>query len=114
MNLNSSNCRIAGLAVSAALALATSTVATPPPNDHCANATLIQGLPYVINGLDISQATTDTCEATAGSCDAGSIRSVWYKYTAPADGAVAVAAYGSDDRPVISIFSGCAIPIFGG
>ncbi|HUQ62075.1 hypothetical protein [Lentzea sp.] len=92
-----------GAAVALAAALAPSTAhAAPPSNDDFADATTIASLPF--------SSTLDTREATAADdpshCWWGT-SSVWFRYTAPADGFVRMKTDRPDDeKPAISAFTG--------
>jgi hypothetical protein len=93
-----------GSAVALGAALAPGAAhAAPPSNDDFAAATTIASLPF--------KSTVDTREATAGSDDPGtcwwSTGSVWYRYTAPADGFVRMTTDRPDgEKPAISAYTG--------
>ncbi|MDX3659214.1 hypothetical protein PV646_18050 [Streptomyces sp. ID05-26A] len=77
--------------------------AAPPSNDDFAGATAITSLPF--------SSTVDTSEATAGSDDPShcgwSTSSVWFRYTAPADGVVRMTTDRPDEqKPAISAYTG--------
>jgi hypothetical protein len=74
---------LTGLVLSAGAALA----APPPSNDLGSGATVIAALPYTAS-LDTSGATTDADDVQANTnCGApATAASVWYSYTATADG----------------------------
>lgn len=79
---------LAGLTVVAGLlSLSPVAVATPPPNDNIANATAITGLPAEVTGSSVD-ATREPDEPTSGEY------SIWYTWTAPASGGVAVRTSG--------------------
>lgn len=85
---------IAGVAVvtAAGLLYSGSTAwAAVPTNDTIAGATPISALPFTAT-LDTTQATTDTDDASLNAnCGAPATEaSVWYSYTAPANGAVVI------------------------
>ena len=65
--------------------------AAVPTNDTVAGATPISALPFAAT-LDTTQATTDAVDASLNAnCGAPATEaSVWYSYTAPADGAVVI------------------------
>jgi hypothetical protein len=65
--------------------------AAVPTNDSIAGATPISALPFTAT-LDTTQATTDADDASLNAqCGAPATEaSVWYSYTAPADGAVVI------------------------
>jgi hypothetical protein len=72
-------------------AMATAASAAPAPNDTPATATVITNLPTTISE-DTTGATTDATDAALNAnCGAPATNaSVWFKYTAPADGGVVV------------------------
>jgi hypothetical protein len=74
---------VPGLAVSAQVA--------PPGNDTAAGATAITALPTTLS-LDTTAATTDALDAqlNAGCGAPATNASVWFSYTAPADGGLVV------------------------
>jgi hypothetical protein len=85
---------IAAVAVVTAAGLlysASTAWAAVPTNDTVAGATPISALPFTAT-LDTTQATTDAGDASLNvGCGAPATEaSVWYSYTAPADGAVVV------------------------
>lgn len=95
---------ILGAAVALATALAPGTAhAAPPANDDFADATAITSLPY--------SSTVDTRDGTAANDDpfdcSWSTSSVWFRYTAPADGFVRMTADRPEgEKPVISAYTG--------
>jgi Ca2+-binding RTX toxin-like protein len=68
------------------LSVVPAAMAAPPPNDELAGAIDFSSepLPYT-STVDTTEATTPTDEV-APSCTYSDGRSVWYRYTAPADG----------------------------
>ncbi|SDF37851.1 hypothetical protein SAMN05216553_101348 [Lentzea fradiae] len=77
--------------------------AAPPANDDFSGATPVTALPFT--------STVDTKEGTAAADDPQlcwwSTSSVWYRYTAPADGFVAFATDREEDRkPAVSVYTG--------
>ena len=78
-----------------ALVLASLVHAAPPPNDQCAAAIEIPSFPATIT-FDTTEATPNPGDPNACAKDSGG--SVWYHFTAPVDGAVAMdvslASYG--------------------
>ncbi len=77
--------------------------AAPPSNDDFSGATAITSLPF--------SSTVDTRESTAADDDpwhcSWSTNSVWFRYTAPADGFVRMATDRENDRkPAISAYTG--------
>ena len=89
---------IAGLLAGSLLAAAPAAAAGPAPaNDDLADAIVIDTFPFT--------ATQDTTGATSGPGDPGTCAApeagpdsftVWYRWTAPASGPIAVATWGSD------------------
>ncbi len=84
------------------------TSAIPPPaNDDCANATVINSLPFT-DTIDTSAATT----ADDPSTDCGSTNtptqshSVWYSYTAAASGYLDIELCGSSYDTVLEVWTG--------
>jgi hypothetical protein len=77
--------------------------AAPPSNDDFAGATVITSLPFT--------STVDTREGTAADDDpfscSWSNSSVWFRYTAPADGVVRMTTdRPNDQKPAISAYTG--------
>ncbi|SDO39432.1 hypothetical protein SAMN05421507_102391 [Lentzea jiangxiensis] len=77
--------------------------AAPPSNDDFADATAVTSLPFA--------STVDTRGATTGSDDPShcwwGTSSVWYRYTAPADGFVKVSTDRPDgEKPAVSAYTG--------
>jgi prepilin-type N-terminal cleavage/methylation domain-containing protein len=69
--------------------------ATPPPNDDFANAMVISGATGSAQTVDNSAATLEGGEPQPDCCNA--VKSVWYKWTAPADGSYIFETQGSVD-----------------
>jgi hypothetical protein len=81
-----------------------------PPNDACANATVIESPIF----RDIVDATAAFSERTdpIPSCALQSRQSVWYQFTAPSDGTVSVDTQGSTFDTVLAAYTGgCAVPL---
>lgn len=94
---------VAGLAVAAALVAPATAHADVPSNDDFDTATAVTALPF--------QATQDFGEATKGaddptSCYAWIATSVWYDYTASADGFVRALPTGAGQLPFIAVYTG--------
>lgn len=85
------------LALIATLALAPAVLAAPPTNDTYGGRIVIDSLPYA-NSQATSEATTDADDTELNaSCGAPATdASVWYEYTALADGYLFVDTTGSD------------------
>lgn len=95
---------IIGAAVALTAALAPGAAhAAPPSNDDFDDATAISSLPFT--------STLDTREATAANDDPShcwwGTNSVWFRYTAPADGFVRMKTNRpEDEQPAVSAFTG--------
>jgi hypothetical protein len=94
---------VAGLAVAAALVVPATAYADPPSNDDFDTATTVTALPF--------KATQDVGEGTAGaddptSCYSWIASSVWYDYTASADGFVRALPSGVGQLPFIAVYTG--------
>jgi len=72
--------------------------ATPPPNDLCANATVIKNGTYAFNNCG---ANTD---GPSGSCQPN--QDVWFRYTAPCSGQVWLDTCRSGFDTVMAVYSG--------
>jgi len=84
--------------------------AAPPPNDTGANATVVSGLPFN-DVVDTTGATIDSddtqAEASNPNCSAPSGTStVWYKFTAGSEGALAIDAGASNYTVGVAIATG--------
>ncbi|MGW6929816.1 hypothetical protein ACWGE0_07075 [Lentzea sp. NPDC054927] len=91
------------VALTVALAPGANAYAAPPSNDDFADATAITSLPF--------SSTVDTREGTAANDDPSSCSwstsSVWFRYTAPADGFARMSTDRPDDtKPAISAYTG--------
>jgi len=82
---------VAAVTAAGLLYSASTAWAAVPTNDTVAGATPISALPFTAT-LDTTQATTDAGDASLNAnCGAPATEaSVWYSYTAPADGAVVI------------------------
>ncbi|MGW6447375.1 hypothetical protein [Lentzea sp. NPDC055074] len=92
-----------GAAVVLTAALAPGAASAAPSNDDFAGATAITSLPF--------SSTVDTSDATPGADDPShcgwSTGSVWFRYTAPADGFARMTTDRPDDqKPSISAYTG--------
>jgi hypothetical protein len=65
----------------------------PPANDNFSDATVISGM-YFSQSVDATVATTEAGEPT-GNCGYTPQHTVWYKFTAPANGLVSTSLSGS-------------------
>lgn len=80
-----------------------------PPNDQCANATVIPSVIYGPPTFSTTSAGTDTCES-AESCELNNVgvsNTVWYSYTAPCDGTISINTNGSSYDTVLSVWDRC-------
>jgi hypothetical protein len=94
---------VAGLAVAAALVAPATAHAEAPSNDDFDTATTVTALPF--------RATQDFGEGTAAaddptSCYSWIASSVWYDYTAAADGFVRALPSGAGQLPFIAVYTG--------
>jgi hypothetical protein len=96
------------LLVWACLCLAASTVsAAPPANDNFADAVVLEGLPVSTSGTNVD-ATKEAGEPShAGVIGGGS--SVWWTWTAPSNGGVAIESCGSLYPTVVGVYTGDAV-----
>jgi hypothetical protein len=87
--------------------------AAVPTNDTIAGATPISALPFTAT-LDTTQATTDAGDASLNAdCGAPATEaSVWYSYTAPADGAVVIDVSQSSYSAGVIVASGTPGSLF--
>lgn len=76
------------------------TLPDPPPNDDCADATVISSLPFQSDFLDTSQ-SAETAR-----------RTVWYSLTAPTTGVIMFDLFGTNYGAEIDVFSdGCTAAV---
>src|SRR5437870_1379411 len=87
------------LAAAAVLPTPAAAVAAPPSNDDRATPTVIGSLPAQVGGttVEATRATTDPFS----SCGSGGAQ-VWYRFTASADGRVAVRVRAAGDLDAIA------------
>jgi hypothetical protein len=76
------------------LGLAPAAVASPPDNDHFANADVVSGLPFTDSG-DLAGMTTEEGEPSS-ACSPSAVQTVWYAFTPTTTGTVRVETTGSD------------------
>src|SRR5262245_593134 len=79
-----------------------------PPNDLCADATVVNGIAYT-DTLSTQNADTESCEE-GESCELNNVgvsNAVWYKYTPPCTGTISLNTNGSNYDTVLSIWDGC-------
>ncbi len=79
-----------------------------PANDSFTNALFITGFTGSTNGSNVG-ATLETCEPTSVNTDDFGVEpvdnSVWYKWTAPSSGTVAVTTIGSTFDTLLAVYS---------
>lgn len=74
-------------------------------NDNCSDATSISNTPYT-NSINTTTATTEAGDPTP-TCGSGmKNKSVWYRFTAPANGTVTADTFGSNYDTVLSAYTG--------
>jgi ribosomal 30S subunit maturation factor RimM len=78
----------------------------PPVNDNFANATTVTGSSVSVTGLNVN-ATAETGEPNHAGNAAG--HSVWWNWTAPANGVVTIDTEGSDFDTVLAVYTGNAV-----
>jgi len=84
----------------------------PPPNDECANATVIESLPFT-EAVDSTRATTAPDEPDSPLCGrfVEEVDTVWYRYTAPESQNLCFNACASEIDVIHSAFRGeCSEP----
>src|SRR5262249_21251434 len=81
----------------------TLTVVVPPPNDRCTGATIVASSNYT-NAQSTLYATP--IGDPSPDCVAGFGKGVWYQYTAPSDGQIALDTVGSDFDTGLGVYSG--------
>lgn len=96
---------LATTAVTAAIAVVAPGIAhaEPPSNDDFDSATAITALPFTVD-QDTTQSTKAADDPT--SCYSWGSRSVWFDYTAPADGVVRASSTSTGYQPVIAVYTG--------
>ncbi len=77
----------------------------PPANDACADATIIQTLPFE-DVVQTNSATTAPDEPIQSCGPPSSSNSVWYRLQAPTAGTLVVSTSGSDYDTVLSAYTG--------
>jgi hypothetical protein len=91
------------LLVSPALAV---TLAAAPGNDNFDNATPLTGLPVEVTGTNVD-ATKQASEPDIAANSGGA--SVWYSWTAPSSGRVALDLCGSDIDTLLGVYTGSQV-----
>jgi hypothetical protein len=97
----------AGLAVLVWLPFGGTAFAAAPANDNFANAAPLSGLPASATGTNVD-ATTESGEPEPWSNAPGG-HSVWWKWTAPADGDVTVDTCGSVFDTLLAVYTGDSV-----
>jgi hypothetical protein len=87
----------------AALAAPGSALAAPPANDNFAAAEELTGRVASVEGLN-KDATKENLEPNHADEPGGA--SIWYRWTAPADGRAVVSTCGSDFDTVLAVYTG--------
>jgi PASTA domain len=91
------------LVVVAALAAPAAALAAPPANDNFAAAEELSGRVVSVEGLN-KDATKEVDEQDHAGEPGGA--SIWYRWTAPADGRAVVSTCGSDFDTVLAVYTG--------
>jgi trimeric autotransporter adhesin len=81
--------------------------ATVPNNDNFANATAIFSIPFT-DSTDTTLATTEAGDPVPACGDGSRNKSVWYSYTATANGTVQVDTFTSSYNTILSVYTGSA------
>jgi len=79
---------------------------SPPVNDSFAKSVLLTGVNSSVLGTNIG-ATQQAGEPNAANVSGG--RSVWWTWTAPASGTVAISTMGSDFDTTLGVYTGSAV-----
>jgi len=98
-----------GYPVGGALSFHLSFAPTPPPNDHCPDATVIPPSTRTYNPDTVDTMNADAaggCHEAPDTCVTSSGHSVWYHFTPDVSGRLTVHTEGSDYDTVLSIFDG--------
>ena len=80
---------------------------TPPANDNFSSATPLTSL-AAVTGTTVA-ATHEAGEPAHASANFGSSASTWYKWTATADGTLALSTQGSNFDTLLAVYSGAAV-----
>ena len=96
------------LVLAAALIAPAVANAAPPPNDNLANAAELTGRFALVESNNVD-ATKETNELDHGGNSGGA--SVWYRWTAPADGTATVSTCGSAIDTLLAAYTGDAYPL---
>lgn len=94
------------LVLIAGLAVPGSALGAPPPNDAFADAEELSGQTATASGLNLG-ATKETGEPNHADNAGGA--SVWYRWTAPADGRATVSTCGSEFDTLLAAYTGDAV-----
>ncbi|OWY61755.1 hypothetical protein B7486_62105, partial [cyanobacterium TDX16] len=98
---------VAGVVLLGLLAGTGVAAAAPPSNDDFADATVL-GASGSLTGSNVD-ATSEAGEPDHGITANGIDASVWYRWTAPADGFLVVSTRGSDFDTVVGVYTGAAV-----
>lgn len=93
-------------AASGAISLQVNFAGQTPPNDNFASRTLLTGTTATTTGSNLN-ATAETGEPRHDGFDP--VRSIWWRWTAPASGVVEVNTIGSDFDTLLGIYTGTAV-----
>jgi beta-glucanase (GH16 family) len=91
---------------STSASLAQTIAPVAPANDNFANATVISGTSATVTGSNIA-ATKEAGEPNHAGDPGGS--SVWWAWTAPADGTVSIDTHGSNFDTVLGVYTGSSV-----
>ena len=82
-------------------------IAVPvPPNDHFTNAYVISGAQGATNGTNV-RATRESGETNhVGNT---TVKSIWYQWTAPTNGGVAIDTIGSSFDTLLAVYTGTTV-----
>ena len=94
---------LAAMAVSGATASA-----APPANDNFANSSALTGSTAQASG-SLAEATAEVNEPDHNGVS-GPTRSVWYSWSAPANGSVTINTCGSNNDTVLAVYTGATLP----
>ncbi len=82
------------------------TLSLPPANDDFADAQTVTGLPVEATGRSVL-ATKEAGEPNHGGDPGGA--SIWYSWTAPSSGPVAISTCGSDFDTTLGVYTGSSV-----
>ncbi len=79
--------------------------ALSPPNDDFANRTLLAGM-SVADRVSVLEASAEPGETSHYNSTAPAVRSVWWTWTAPTNGAFTISTAGSDCNTALAVYTG--------